>query len=247
LSCVQEANTPVGAFPSGEVLRQLVETLERLRASVPTAAPAVRQKRTPRLAVEAAGLLLLARIVQRLGWADLCGDPSCVPWGETRMFQILMVGIGSAVFGRAVTEMDRLDLAVEIFAGIGGEASTTALRQSLASVDTLGRRALLERLMPGIAYDQAAAEWTATFDTLAARLIVEFASLIRGFRRSPRPAIVQQFLRTSGWVHADELAVSVLLEPSPYHVALHISGMDNALPSVNWMGGRRLVFTLVGL
>jgi hypothetical protein len=41
--------------------------------------------------------------------------------------------------------------------------------------------------------------------------------------------------------------ISVVLAPSPYHVALHISGMDDPLPSVSWMGGRRLEFHLLGL
>ena len=44
-----------------------------------------------------------------------------------------------------------------------------------------------------------------------------------------------------------ERVVSVVLAPSPYHVSLHISGMDDPLPSVSWMGGRRLEFHLQGL
>ena len=48
-------------------------------------------------------------------------------------------------------------------------------------------------------------------------------------------------------VQAGEDVISVVLAASPYHVALHISGMDDPLPSVSWMGGRRLEFHLSGL
>ena len=110
-----------------------------------------------------------------------------------------------------------------------------------------GRRALVQRLIPELDIEHVAIDWARTFDALAAELLGEFGSLVRGFRQATRPAIVRQFLRTPGRAQVHDRVISVLLDPSPYHVALHISGMDDPLPSVSWMGGRRLEFRLLGL
>jgi hypothetical protein len=81
---------------------------------------------------------------------------------------------------------------------------------------------------------------------LAAKLIGEFTSLVPGFRRASREAIVRQFLRKPGRVQVGEHVVSVLLAPSPFHVALRIAGMDDPVQPVNWMNNRRLEFRLLG-
>jgi hypothetical protein len=234
------------ASPDAEHDR-ILEALNRLRPLLPSAASQPSSAQPRWLIVDAAGVLLLARIVQRLGWANLYGDRSWSPWGEPRFFQILLAGIGSAVLGRAATAADALDPAVVLFAGLENHPDMTALRYSLDAIDTSGRRQLLNRLTRGTTEANAAADWVATFDALAAVLIREFASLVRGFRDAPREAIVRQFLRTPGRVQVGEQVMAVLLESSPYHVALHISGMDEPLPSVNWMGGRWLEIRLAGL
>ena len=242
-----EADRLAGAPQGDSPFDRLLEALDRLRPLVPTAAPVPERSQPPWLEIESASLLLLASIVQRLGWDELRGDPLLIPWGGPRFFQVLLAGIGSAVLDRMATEIDALDPAAVLFAGIEREPDMAGLRHSLASIDTTGRRQLLARLVPDLAGDPIAIDWATTFDALAAKLIGEFASLVRGFRQAPRPAIVRQFLRTPGRVQVSERVVSVLLAPSPYHVALHISGMDDPLPSVSWMGGRRLEFHLQGL
>jgi hypothetical protein len=241
----QLAGTARGNTP----LDRLLEALDRLRPLVPTAAPAPERAQAPWLEIESAGLLLLAGIVQRLGWDELRGDPLLMPWGGPRFFQVLLAGIGSAVLGRLASQDRDLDPAAALFAGMEREPDLAGLRHSLASVEADGRRRLCARLLPRQSDDTVAlaVDWGTLFDALAARLIGEFASRVRGFREAPRPAIVRQFLRTPGRVRAGEDAVSVLLAPSPYHVALHISGMDDPLPSVSWMAGRRLEFHLLGL
>ena len=95
--------------------------------------------------------------------------------------------------------------------------------------------------------EEPSCDWSTTFDALAAALILEFGALLRGFRQSPREAIVRQFLLTPGRIQVSEQAVSVLLEPSPYHVALRVSGLDSAMDSVSWMANRRLEFKLLGM
>jgi hypothetical protein len=242
-----EADRRAGTSRGDPSLVQLLAAVDRLRPLAPTAAPAPERSETPWIEIESASLLLLAGIVQRLGWDVLRSDSLLEPWGGHRFFQVLLSGIGSAVLERLVTESEALDPAVVFFAGMEREPNMIGLRHSLASINADGRRQLLARLLPENTDDGIAVDWAATFDALAAKLIHEFASLIRGFREAPRPAIVRQFLRTPGRVQTSEQVVSVLLASSPYHVALHISGMDDPLPSVSWMGGRRLEFRLLGL
>jgi predicted enzyme related to lactoylglutathione lyase len=39
----------------------------------------------------------------------------------------------------------------------------------------------------------------------------------------------------------------VVLDANPWAVALHVSGVDEALECVEWLGGRRVEFVLEGL
>jgi hypothetical protein len=241
------AGQGAGATLPNVLLARLLEALEQLRPLEPKQVPASLPAQTPWLTVESAGLLLLVRMVQRLGWSNRRGDRSWLPWGDPRWFQVLLAGIGSAVLGRSVTEADALEPAVLVFAGMERQADLAGLRHMLAEVNPLGRRRLLEELAPGLHAESFAQDWAATLDALAGRLVAEFGKLVRGFRQASREALVRQFLRTPGQVRQGERVVSVMLEPSPYHVALHISGVGDPLPSVHWMGGRRLEFRFLGL
>jgi hypothetical protein len=225
---------------------RLGEALDRLHPFVLTVAPAAVAEVSAWREVDAAGLLLLVAIVRHLGWDDLRADVLLAPWGGPRFFQALLAGIGAAVLRPLRPLALSLDPAVALFAGIEHEPAMTGLLQTLAPIDATGRRILLDRLAPGNEAAAAASDWAATFDALAALLIGEFATRIRGFREASRGAIVRQFLLTPGRVRWGERVVSVLLEPSPFHVALRISVMDDPLSSVSWMGGRRLEFGLLG-
>ena len=242
---VSRLGETVGDLP----LVRLLEALDRLRPLVPTAEPAPDRARLPWLDIDSASLLLLAGVVRRLGWDDLRRDPLLRPWGGPRFLQVLLAGIGTAVLGGRATEAEDLEPAAVLFAGMEREPNLPGLRHALDSVDADGRRRICQRLLPSPIDDATAlaVDWTTLLDALAARLIGEFAARVRGFREAPRPAVVRQFLRTPGRVQVGKDVVSVLLAPSPYHVALHISGMDDPLSSVSWMGGRRLEFHLLGL
>jgi hypothetical protein len=232
---------------SGSPLASLLKSLDDLRPLVPTAAPSSSQPQLPWLETDSLGLLLLASIVHRLDWDALRDDALLAPWGGPRFFQILLIGIGAAVLDREATDIDRLDPAILLFAGMEREPDMQALRYSLASVDVTGRRELLRRLMPDRDGEPIAIDWPQAFDALAERLVGEFASLVRGFRHATRQAVVRQFLRTPGRVQVSRRSVLVLLDANPYHVVLHVSGMDDPTPSLNWMDGRRLEFRLLGL
>ncbi|HEX3151495.1 MAG TPA: hypothetical protein VHR66_25685 [Gemmataceae bacterium] len=226
---------------------ELLAALDQLRPLVPTAALVVLSRQSPWLEVESAGLLLLARIVERLGWNDLCRDALPKSWGGPRFFQNLLAGIGSTVLEHFKLDATTLDLAVIIFAGMEREPSMSGLRHWFDSIDARQRWHLLELLELEFEADSAATTWAATLDALTAKLTVEFAKLVPGFRQASRPAIVRQFIRMPGRVQVDEHKVSVQIAPTPFHVALHVSGLDDPLPAVSWMGGRRLEFKLLGL
>jgi hypothetical protein len=45
----------------------------------------------------------------------------------------------------------------------------------------------------------------------------------------------------------DDERIHVTLQPNPFHVALHLSGVDEPVDSVTWLDNRRLQFQLEGL
>jgi len=132
-----------------------------------------------------------------------------------------------------------------LFAGVEGDADSKGMRRTLESIDPAARRAWLASCLPGSAQDDL--EWPAAFDLLAARLLAEFSSLVLGFLDAPRDSIVRQFVRMRGRIEVAERVVRVLLDAHPLHVALHVSSLDAALESIDWMAGRDIEFRLAGL
>ena len=91
--------------------------------------------------------------------------------------------------------------------------------------------------------DNADKDWQSIFDLLAAKLMREFAGQIRGFRQARR-STVRSFLARPGRIRIEPDQVVVFPGPSPFNVALHISGVDQPIHELSWLGGRRLVFEL---
>jgi hypothetical protein len=192
-----------------------------------------------------AGLMLLVRALLRTGLHRLEPGIAPDPWQAGRLRQSFIAGIGAAVLGTTLGDEEGLDPVVALFAGVQGAADSKGMRQMLESMDPVVRRAWLSSCLPRGANDDL--DWPAAFDLLAARLISEFASLVRGFRDAPRASIVRQFVRTRGRIEVTEGVVRVVLDAHPLHVALHVSGVDSALESIDWMGGRDIEFRLAGL
>jgi hypothetical protein len=140
------------------------------------------------------------------------------------MDRFTLAGLALSALGRFDPEVKELDPAVALFAGFTGdpdmERMRTAFRES-------GRAEELDRM--------------------AAAAVLEFGSRIRGFRKAPRQAVVRQFLARPGRIRVDEERVFVILAPNPFHIALHISGMDGPVERVPWLAGRRVDFHLEGL
>ena len=205
--------------------------LEELRRMTPTAAPSRRAAAPLWLRSDCAGLLLLLPIIRRLGWLRLYRDPEIGP----RVFQALIAGSAMRLL-QPWRPGESVAFEAGLLAGFIEEADRIGVAQILASTppQTLS-------LFPSVA------GWPEALDAAADALALGLASRVRGFRNADRNSITRHFIRVSGRILIEEKELRIVLEPSPWSVALHISGADDALDDVEWLGGRRVVFVLEGL
>ena len=217
--------------PMNPGLGSAASALEALREMTPSAAPSSRGTGALWLRIDCAGLLLLYPIIRRLGWARLHKDPAV----GARVFQALLAGAGMRLL-RPWQPGEEVGPAAGLLAGLLEEPARLGIAQVL---DATPVNAL--NLFP------QAADWPAALDTAADALALGLAARIRGFRTAGRELIVRHFLRVPGRVLIEENELRVVLEPSPWSVALHISGADDSLDGVEWLRRRRVVYVLEGL
>jgi hypothetical protein len=213
--------------------------IDDLRPLVPSALP--RESTGEWLESECAGVFLLASIVQRLGLWALARRPELAPFGGPRGFSLLLAGTAMTLLGPWEPH-DPIEPAVALFAGAsarGGDLDRTEIERFFAEAD-VGMLDALDGIVGG-------STWRAALDALADDIARRFAQRIRGFRQASREAVVRQFVRLRGRVLVEERRLLVVLDPSPWTVALHIAGADTPIDSVEWCGERRLEFLLEGL
>ncbi len=144
---------------------------------------------------------------------------------EVRASKYLMAGLALSVLSRFDPGVASLDPGLALFAGFMAEPDLTGLRRHFAA--NVDHRAQLERS--------------------ASQLLLDLASRVRGFRTAPPRAIVTAFIAKPGRIEMNDEAVHVHLAANPYHVALHIAGMDGPSVELDWLGGRLLHIHLEGL
>ena len=216
----------------------LLSALEGVRPLVPSAASSISTSRsvaTKWIASDCAGMLLMLSIVQRLELWRFIRKPEFVRLGGPRAFSFLLAAIGMTLLKPWSLE-DPVEPIVALFAGIFSEPDVTGMRQFFSETD-----------VSVVAEFVQAENWAEALDSAAAELAHSFASAVLGFRHASREAVVRQFLRVPGRVLVEETRVLAVLAPSAWAVALHISGMDDPLGRIEWMGGRRVEFVLEGL
>lgn len=197
---------------------------------------------------DCAGLFLLIGVLKKLGWPERIPRSSLGSSHGTRAVTYVLAGLGLAVLGRFVESPDRLDPGLALFAGWVGDPNLAGLRRFFASWSAADRLAVLAELDEGTEGTAEATEsWSTTFDYLAERVVCEFMRRVRGFRQASRSFVVKNFFALPGRISVEEKRIVVQLAPSPFHVALHISSMDESVESVSWLDGRRLEFHLEGL
>jgi hypothetical protein len=200
------------------------------------------------LSSDCAGVLLLAAIVNRLRWPErIIGSVLGSACGQ-RAVTYCLAGIGQAVIGRFDEEPRSIDPGLALFSGWIDEADLGGLRHFFASASREDRRQLLSALLPQAdSLDERSSSWAATLDFLADHVIREFANRVRGFKQSSRPFVVRNFLVLPGQIRVEDTRIAVTLASSPFHTALHLSGLDEPIENLSWLGGRRLEFQLEDL
>lgn len=202
---------------------------------------------SPWLESNAAGLLMLIGIIERLGWR-VRARHSLRAIGGTDMESAFFAALGLAVLGRSAAERERLDPAIAVLAGRPEMAASFKVSEILEEATAEDRRALLLSLLEDASEASGAEEsWAATIERLAAHLIRVFALRLRGFGEARRAFVVKQFLAIPGRIRIEEERIQVVLTPQPLHVVLRLAGMDATLESVTWLSGRRIEFYLEGL
>jgi hypothetical protein len=212
-------------------LQNAAAVLEELRQITPSAAPSLRGAGVLWLRSGCAGILLLYPVILRLGWFRFYRDPDFGP----RAFQALIAGAAMRLL-YPWQPGDKVELAPGLLAGFAAEADRLGIAQVFASTP----RTALD-LFP------QADDWPSVLDSAADALALGLASCIRGFHKAGRESIVRHFLRIPGQILIEERELRVVLDPSPWSVVLHVSGADDALPDIEWLGRRRVTYVLEGL
>lgn len=227
-----------------QTLSRLVADLDPVRTGESSAT------RSRWVSCQFAGLLLLVGLIDRLGWVQQIRGSSLALRLDTGAINFCLAALALRLLGQS-PENRRPDPALLLFAGWLEPAAVNlnAFHNFLHSLSENERIDLLELLaeVDTQQEEDARVDWTATFDVLASILIREFAGRVRGFRQANPAFVIKTFLSQPGRVFIDDERILVVLQSNPFHVALHVSSIDEPVECVSWLGGRRLEFQLEGL
>ena len=219
---------------------RLVHSLAQLRSAlrVEVTAPVSGVRR---IGSDWCGVFFLCETLDRLGWVP--------QWQRLTPFQAggvscLLAGLALSTTFRFDTDFTSLDGGIALFAGYIDEPDLAHCRSFFSTTSSSVRREVLLSALGIEPTEAAIADWPATLEALSGKLLAEFAARIRGFRKASPRSIVNSFLRHTGLITLTEDKVRACCEPSPFNVALHISGVDQPVESVSWLGHRRLEFDL---
>jgi hypothetical protein len=226
-------------------LTQLADLLVQIEPLIPASDRSIRNVQW--VTSDYAGVWLLAGLLERQGWPQSILQSSLGASHGPRAVTYGLAALALAVLNRFDPEIRGLDPGLALFAGWFEEPDLAGLCSFLAEGSSDARRKLLAAIAGTEADDQQAATWDSTFDFLAGQIIRDFAIRVRGFREASRNFVVKSFLAVPGSIRVEETRILVRLDANPFHVALHISSMDEPLDGVSWLGGRRLEFQLEGL
>jgi len=195
---------------------------------------------------DCAGLFLLVRVLDKLGWED---DLARTSWGATYgppLLTYTLSGIATAVLGRFNEELAYLDPGIALFSGWLGAPDLRGFRVFLAAGSVETRQAFLGGLLTQSAAIEYSAAWQTCFDALGNYVIREFTEQIRCFGKPSRSFIIKNFVALPGRILIEEKRLVVMFTSSPLHVVIHLSGLDYPIESVSWLGGRRIEFQADG-
>jgi len=203
--------------------------LEDVRAVTPGAVKAGAAEVS--LTLDNAGLLLVAEPLRRLSWPQVLDDFS------PRLTQALVLGAGMRLLRPGWALEDPLDPTAALLAGLCGPKG---------DIDGAALAGLFAAPPPRL-WEAQGEGWTGLIDAAADALAARLAARVRGFAGASREAVARHFLRRPGRVFIEEKRLRAVLAPSPWWVAVHVTGADDATGPLEWLGGRRIEFELEGL
>jgi hypothetical protein len=222
-------------------LAELDQLLQLLRVELKIPTPSAKPLQVLWISSDWCGLFFLSSTLERLGWV--------AAWGQLPDFHAggpgcLVAGLTLTIAGRFDPAIPSLDPAIALFAGYLHEPDLLHARRVFQEFSVEVRLRVLRAALPHEEVDRAAKSWEDTLERLAETLLRNFASRIRGFRQATRQGIVRSFIARPGRVRIEPELLMVFPAPSPFNVALHISGMDDPVDSSMWLGRRRIEFEL---
>ena len=199
-----------------------------------------------RKSTDCAGLFLLIRVLDELGWEGRLTRSSASATYGLRLVTYILAGVASAVLNRFTEEPTYLDAGMALFSGWIDRPNLDGFRDFLASGSVETRRDLLRELLGEETIEEYSVNWLACFDSLANHVIREFTKQIRCFGKPSRSFVVKNFVALPGRIRIEETRLVVVFTSSPLHVVLHLSGLDDPVEAVGWLGGRRIAFQTEG-
>jgi len=232
LALMETIVTEVRLHPQSPRLAELIRLTGELRTrlNVPPPLPAAPEART--FASDWCGLFFLAGTLNGLNWIPAWRALSHFRSGG---ISCLIAGLALSIVAKLQPEPQSLDPGLALFAGYLDEPDCNHLRRVMNDYPRDVWQDVLEAAI-GERSDHS------PFDRLANVLIQRFAERLRGFKQAAPASIVRTFLQRRGRIRVDDHRIVVIPEPSPFHVVLHIAGLDAPQDSLSWVGGRRLEF-----
>jgi hypothetical protein len=199
---------------------------QQLLHSLQIIAPAQRIEaplESPWIVSNVAGILLFLDQIRRMGWHDRLPPD---------VFPVVIAAVAAELTGPKY----RRDPAIFLLAG-----SLEVLEERRSKEHFRDHAPMTETL------EVAGDTWPQTLANAAELLAHELAKRIRGFRQASSLAVQRNIALRAGRYRVEPHRIVVVLESGPWDVALHISGIDDAVDHVAWLGGRRVEFVLEGM
>jgi len=193
-----------------------------------------------------AGLFLLVRVLDKLGWEDHLTRSSLGATYGPRLMTYTLAGIATAILGRFHEEPAYFDPGIALFSGWLGAPDLHSFRAFFAAGSAETRQAFLGRLLTQATAIEYSATWQTCFDALGNYVIREFTEQIRCFGKPSRSFVVKNFVALPGRILIEENRLVVMFTSSPLHVVIHLSGLDYPIDPVGWLGWRRIEFQADG-
>jgi hypothetical protein len=220
---------------------ELNQLLSDLRTALNVPPPSASRVEVRWISSEWCGLFFLSCTLERLAWIPA--------WRLLTDFQAggvacLVAGVALAIAEKFDAAVPALDPGIALFAGYVNDPDLVHMRRVVQEFPRETRLRVLRAAFPHEEVDDAAESWHGAFERLAGTLLRDFGLRIRGFRQAARQGIVRSFIARPGRIRIERERLVVIPAPNPFHVALHVSGLDETVDAANWLGGRRIEFDL---